>query len=76
MIDNQTPHLDGYVNRRTGLRQDQMRCPECDRIAESESVDVGVGLIVRGDFICDCGWQAETDGIMNIETYDDYFVDL
>lgn len=39
-----------------GLRQDQMRCPQCKGIAESESVDVGVGLIVRGDFSCECGW--------------------
>lgn len=41
------------------LRDDQMVCPACGAIAESESVDVGVGLLVRGDFSCLCGWELD-----------------
>jgi hypothetical protein len=36
---------------------DRMKCPACGGIAESDSVDVGVGLIVRGNFSCECGWE-------------------
>jgi predicted RNA-binding Zn-ribbon protein involved in translation (DUF1610 family) len=42
------------------LRADQMVCPNCGQIAECESVDVGVGLVLRGDFNCDnCGWEID-----------------
>src|SRR4051812_23284836 len=34
-----------------------MRCPNCGGLAESECVDVGVGLIIRGDYTCACGWE-------------------
>ena len=64
----------GYMNG--NHRADQMTCPECGGIAESESVDVGVGLVVRGDFVCPCGWESEADGRMNVGTYDDWFPDL
>lgn len=52
-----------------------MRCPECGGIAESDSVDVGVGLYVRGNFACPCGWEYEADGKMNVGSYADYFPD-
>ncbi len=58
------------------LPLDQMVCPECGGIAESDSADIGVGLMVRGNFACLCGWAIETDGMMRVESYDDYFVDL
>jgi hypothetical protein len=38
---------------------DQMPCPACGGMAESESVDVGVGLMIRGNFHCDCGWEID-----------------
>lgn len=41
------------------LRSDQMYCPACGGVAESESVDVGVGLLVRGNFSCECGWEID-----------------
>lgn len=38
-----------------------MTCPMCGSIAESEAVDVGVGLYIKGDYVCSqCDW--ETDG--------------
>lgn len=50
----------GYSSgRNDGLLADQMICPKCGGIAESESVDVGVGLIVRGNFSCVCGWEID-----------------
>lgn len=58
------------------LPSDQMICPECGKIAESDSVDVGVGLIVRGNFACECGWEFEADGRMNVANYGDYFIDV
>ena len=39
------------------LPADHMICPACGAIAESDSVDVGVGTIVRGNFSCLCGWE-------------------
>lgn len=65
----------GYVGRCGKLPADQMVCPECWRVATSESVDVGVGLIVRGNFECACGWEYDADGKLNVATYDDYFVE-
>lgn len=41
------------------MQQDQMRCPACGGIAESDSVDIGVGLLVRGNFSCECGWDID-----------------
>lgn len=41
------------------MRQDQMLCPNCGGTAESDSVDIGVGLMVRGNFHCDCGWEID-----------------
>lgn len=41
------------------MAPDKMICPTCGRIAESDSVDVGVGLIVRGNFACECGWEID-----------------
>lgn len=57
------------------LAQDQMVCPECGGIAESDSVDVDIGLIVRGNFACACGWEIDADGKADVEAYDDWFVD-
>lgn len=36
-----------------------MLCPACSGRAECESVDVGVGLYLRGDYHCDCGWEID-----------------
>jgi hypothetical protein len=36
-----------------------MKCPACGDVAESDSVDVGVGLLVRGNFACACGWEID-----------------
>lgn len=48
-------------------------CPECGARAESESIDVGVGLYIQGNFICACGWESDADGKMNVSAYSDYF---
>jgi len=35
-----------------------MKCTNCGSIAESESVDVGVGLYIKGDYAChNCDWE-------------------
>ena len=34
-----------------------MECPSCGDKAESEAVDVGVGLCIKGDYACRCGWE-------------------
>jgi len=35
-----------------------MTCPLCGGTAESESVDVGVGLYIKGDYACrNCEWE-------------------
>jgi len=37
-----------------------MKCPVCGAIAESEAVDVGVGLYIKGDFKCSkCNWELD-----------------
>lgn len=41
------------------MRADQMTCPACGERAESDSVDVGIGLMVRGNFACSCGWEID-----------------
>lgn len=38
-----------------------MECPACGGRAECESVDVGVGLILRGDYACWCGWEIDSE---------------
>lgn len=44
------------------MRPDQMICPNCGAIAESDSVDIGVGLQVRGNFHCyACEWSMPQD---------------
>lgn len=58
------------------LRADEMVCPECGKIAVCESVDVGVGLVIRGDFSCECGWHIDADGMMNVGSPDDYLNDI
>jgi hypothetical protein len=62
-----------FAQQPARLRDDQMLCPECGDIAESDSVDVGVGLYIRGNYECRCGWEYEADGRMNVASYDDYF---
>lgn len=64
----------GYVGS-NGLPADVMLCHECGSRAYSDSVDVGVGLVVRGNFECHCGWEYEADGKANVATYDDWFPD-
>lgn len=35
-----------------------MKCPNCGATAESEAVDVGVGLYIKGDYACPrCDWD-------------------
>lgn len=34
-----------------------MECPECGRTVEAESVDVGVGLYIKDEWACVCGWE-------------------
>lgn len=53
-----------------------MLCPECGGRAESDAVDVGVGLYIAGNFVCDCGWEYEADGMARVGSYDDWFPDL
>jgi hypothetical protein len=43
-----------------------MKCP----------VDVGVGLYIRDEYICDCGYNSAADGRMNVGDYDDWFPEL
>ena len=50
-------HLAGVGFLEMTYGADRMKCPACGGIAESDSVDVGVGLIVRGNFSCACGWE-------------------
>jgi hypothetical protein len=41
------------------MMPDEMKCPNCGHTAHSDSVDVGIGLMVRGNFHCDCGWEID-----------------
>lgn len=34
-----------------------MACPNCGATVEAESVDVGVGLYIRDEWACACGWE-------------------
>lgn len=39
---------------------DRVSCPACGADAYCESVDVGVGLYVSGDYVCTrCGWESD-----------------
>lgn len=49
-----------------------MACHECGGQAESDAVDVGVGLYITGNYWCDCGWEIGADGKMNVASYRDY----
>ena len=54
------------------LRIDEMICPECGGIAVSDSVDIGVGILVRGNFYCaNCGWampmEEEPNNIIDLD---------
>lgn len=57
-------------------KADQMICPDCGLVAECESVDVGVGLYITGHFLCDCGWESDSDGKFNVAAYEDYFPEI
>jgi hypothetical protein len=51
-----------------------MTCPRCSGIAESDSVDIGVGIQVRGNFYCPaCEWCAEepTDAELGLDDMGD-----
>lgn len=61
------------VARDRPLADYEMRCVECDSIARSEAVDIGVGYYVQGNFVCSCGWESDADGKMNVAQYEDYF---
>ncbi|RJG46524.1 hypothetical protein [Mesorhizobium sp. DCY119] len=50
-----------------------MPCAECGKQAESDSVDVGVGLYIAGNYQCECGWEYGADGKARVGTYDDWF---
>lgn len=53
-----------------------MACPECGGQAESDAVDVGVGLYIAGNYSCECGWEIAADGMARVATYDDWFPNL
>lgn len=65
----------GYVGPGGTLPADMMPCPECGSIAYCESVDVGVGLYIDGEYECRCGWCSGGDGMMRVAAYDDYFIE-
>lgn len=50
-----------------------MKCPECGGVAEAECVDVGVGLYIKDEYECSCGYNSSARQRMNVATYDDYF---
>lgn len=52
-----------------------MKCPECGGVAEAECVDVGVGLYIKDEYECSCGYNSAADGRANVATYDDWFPD-
>lgn len=44
------------------MRPDEMICPSCGSITVSDSVDIGVGIQVRGNFHCKCcEWDMPED---------------
>lgn len=53
-----------------------MRCPECGGTAEAECVDVGVGIYIKDEYECPCGYNSAADGRANVGSYDDWFPDL
>jgi hypothetical protein len=64
----------GYVDHATGLPAFMCVCTECGSYAYCESVDVGVGLYLDDNYVCQCGWESGADGRMNVGSYYDYFV--
>lgn len=52
-----------------------MECPECGGQAESDCVDVGVGLYIAGNYWCECGWEITADGKADVACYEDWFVE-
>lgn len=50
-----------------------MKCPECGGTAEAECVDVGVGLYIKDEYECSCGYNSAADGRANVGSYDDWF---
>lgn len=51
-----------------------MICPQCGEIAESDSADIGVGTLVRGNFHCDaCGWAKPAEEQVGLIEDDDPF---
>lgn len=52
-----------------------MKCPECGGMAEAECVDVGVGLYIKDEYECLCGFNSSCEGKINVATYADYFVE-
>lgn len=53
-----------------------MKCPDCGGQAESDAVDVGVGLYIAGNYWCECGWEIGADGRANVAIYEDWFPDV
>ena len=62
----------GLLRNSTNYGDQYCECPECGGIAEAMFVDVGVGLYIDSNYVCDCGWESDADGMMNVESYDDY----
>lgn len=52
-----------------------MKCPECGGVAEAECVDAGVGLCIKDEYECSCGYNSAAEGRANVATYDDWFPD-
>lgn len=52
-----------------------MRCPECGGVAEAECVDIGVGIYIKDEYECSCGYNSAADGRANVGSYDDWFAD-
>lgn len=50
-----------------------MKCMECGLTAEADAVDVGVGLYISDEYICDCGWNSAAEGMVRVGCYDDWF---
>lgn len=64
----------GYMDHGRGLPAHMMVCVECGEYACCESVDVGVGFYVDGNYVCRCGWESDADGRMNVASYADYYI--
>lgn len=49
-----------------------MKCPDCGGTAEAECVDVGVGLYIKDEYECPCGYNSAADGRANVANYEDW----